>query len=107
MVVSQRDGFAVVTAKNIYFMGSDKVRRSKSVIDAFITAMCKYRGFDSAFIDRALADENTRADIQDRMCAYHYELRECDNGLQYHSLNSDNCLMNFPLDDCDELIFLN
>lgn len=107
MVVNSRNGFAVETGKHIFFIESDKTTRCKSVVDTFIKSICDYRGFCEDLKNRCLADEHTRKDIQNRMMSATYELRQCDNGTQYHSLNGDNFIMNFPMNDCEELVFLN
>lgn len=102
----EQSGFALCVGKNLYFLESDKQKRCKSVVDAFINSICDKRKFCNDLRERFLKDENTRADIFDKMYPCTYKFVTTENGFQYHHFEEEYSIMNFPLNDCDEVIFL-
>lgn len=101
-----KNGFLLCTGKNIYFLESEKKNKCKSVIDDFIKGLAKKRNLCQETLERCLSDEGCRADVFDKVDKFTYELRTTENGYQYHNFMSNNCIMNFPLDDCEEVNFL-
>ena len=100
-----KNGFILVVGRNLYFLESERQRKCKSVIDAFITALCNIRGYDDEFRKKCLEHEPTRQDIDFRISKATYEIRGKDNW-KYHCFIESNGQMNFPLNDCEEVHFI-
>lgn len=101
------NGFIFCNGAKVYFLESEKKVKCKAVIDAIIKKLCQRKGIEKSRWLQILNDEDTREMISYQTSKGTYELRTCSDGItQYHQFKEKYALMNFPIDDCDEVVFL-
>lgn len=101
--IHMKHGYSLVVGNKMYFMSTDKTRKTKTVVEEFMTKLGQHRGLCSDLIERCKADLECFKQIQCGMDLCTLELRTAGT-VQYYSIVGSNFTMSIPLSEADCLI---
>lgn len=98
--LSEKKGYYMIKGHTVIFMETDKTRKSKKVIDAFIAYLYSLRPRQEQ-LSLYLENEQLRKDIAYELTDTTLSEKVTDNGTEYRELKNRYEVSCYPLEDDD------
>lgn len=92
-----KTGFLLLFNQNLYFLPTNRQRKSKGLINEIITKYMNYQGYDVDQYKDWFTDPELRQVFIDRIEPFNYEVKGEDN-YKYHCFTGKYSLLHYPLD---------
>lgn len=107
ITLSEKKGYYLIKGQTVIFMETDKTRKSKKVIDAFIAYLYSLKPRQEE-LSLYIQNESVRKDIAYRLTDTTLSHKVADNGTEYMELKNkyETCCYPLPLTDETKFVLI-